>query len=111
MGCVLSSRPEWSYCPRGVPGPTGSTGSTGSIGLTGVTGIRGSLWYTGSGAPGAIAGIQNGDWYLDTSSADVWEVLLGAFSLQGNIAGSSNLDGGKSDTIYGGSNAVNGGTA
>lgn len=39
---------------------------------SGATGARGSLWYTGAGAPGTIAGQQAQDQYLNTSNGDVY---------------------------------------
>lgn len=95
----------------GPAGPVGPTGPTGPVGPTGPTGLRGSQWFSGSGAPGTVAGSQNKDWYLDTSSANVWELLLGVWTLEGNLQGASNLDGGQASSVYGGSNPVNGGGA
>ena len=57
---------------QGATGPTGSAGSTGPTGPTGSAGTRGSNWYTGTGAPGTIAGSAVGDKYLDTASGDVY---------------------------------------
>jgi len=54
----------------GPPGPQGPAGPTGPAG---VTGTRGSLWNTGAGAPGTIAGVLTGDMYLDTVSGDVYQ--------------------------------------
>ena len=51
----------------GPPGPQGPTGPAGA------TGTRGSLWYTGTGAPGTITGVLTGDMYLDTASGDVYQ--------------------------------------
>lgn len=39
---------------------------------TGATGQRGSNWYEGHGAPGAISGSKVGDMYLDLDSGDVY---------------------------------------
>jgi hypothetical protein len=55
-----------------VTGPAGPVGATGAVGPTGDTGVRGSIWTTGSGAPGTIPGQLIGDMYLDEVSGDVW---------------------------------------
>jgi hypothetical protein len=62
--------------PQGATGTTGATGAQGPQGIQGVagaTGTRGSLWDTGSGAPGTIPGVLPGDMYLDTASGDVYQ--------------------------------------
>src|SRR5215472_11303343 len=43
-------------------------------GATGPTGTRGSLWYTGTGAPGTITGSLPGDMYLDTATGDIYQL-------------------------------------
>src|SRR5215468_5039020 len=67
----------WSVmAQQGATGPTGNTGpagSTGATGATGPTGTRGSLWYSGSGAPGTITGEIANDLYLDTASGNVYQ--------------------------------------
>jgi len=57
----------------GAQGATGATGSQGPTGATGAAGVRGSLWYTGSGAPGTIAGAIAQDLYLDTATGNVYQ--------------------------------------
>jgi uncharacterized protein len=47
---------------EGPPGPPGETGPPGE---------RGSLWFTGVGPPTTVAGAQEQDMYLDTSSGDI----------------------------------------
>ena len=59
---------------QGATGPTGPTGPAGSTGSTGATGTRGSLWYSGSGAPGTITGQIVNDMYLDTASGNVYQL-------------------------------------
>lgn len=67
--------------PKGDTGATGAKGDTGAQGIQGVKGdtgaqgvqgVRGTNWYTGVGAPGAIAGSAAGDKYLDTATGDVY---------------------------------------
>lgn len=58
--------------PKGDTGDQGPQGNPGTPGSPGSPGARGSLWYTGTGAPGTIAGAQAGDQYLDTASGNVY---------------------------------------
>lgn len=57
---------------RGPAGPAGQDGQDGAAGDEGPAGPRGSQWYSGAGTPGSIAGSAPGDFYLDTTSGDVW---------------------------------------
>jgi len=56
-------------------------------GPTGATGTRGSVWYSGSGAPGTLAGQLDGDFYYNTANADVYKLVSGTWTLQNNIKG------------------------
>jgi hypothetical protein len=56
--------------PKGAKGDAGDS----VTGDTGATGPRGSKWFTGSGAPGTVAGSVAGDFYLDTDSGDTYEL-------------------------------------
>ena len=67
-----------------VPGPQGIPGIDGTDGTNGNNGVRGSLWYLGSGAPGAISGELAGDMYFDTASANVY-LYSTSWSLQFNL--------------------------
>jgi hypothetical protein len=58
----------------GPAGPQGDPGATGSTGATGATGPRGSKWFTGSGAPSSVPGSAVGDFYLDTTDGNVYEL-------------------------------------
>lgn len=60
--------------PIGNTGPTGPQGIQGNTGPTGATGQRGSKWFDGTGAPTTIAGSLPGDYYLDNSTGDVYEL-------------------------------------
>jgi Collagen triple helix repeat (20 copies) len=79
----------------GAQGPQGNTGATGS---TGATGTRGSLWYEGSGSPGTIAGQLNNDFYLDTATGNVWELISGTWTEVGNIKGATGATGAQGAT-------------
>lgn len=68
---------------QGIQGPKGDQGEQGSAGAkgdrgdkgdTGATGQRGSKWYSGSGAPGTIAGSIAGDMYLDITDGGVYQL-------------------------------------
>jgi hypothetical protein len=57
------------------------------IGGGGGGGGPGSRWYSDAGAPGTISGQANGDHYLDTATGDIYELIAGTWTLQGNIQG------------------------
>jgi hypothetical protein len=85
--------PAGSIGPIGAVGPQGPQGLTGAQGATGATGSRGSIWNTGTGAPSVIGGQANGDLYLDTASGNVYEVMAGTWTLEGNIEGPTGATG------------------
>ena len=62
----------------GPTGATGATGPTGPTGLTGGAGTNGYTWYSGSGTPSSGTGV-NGDYYLKTSTGDVYNKSAGAW--------------------------------
>lgn len=66
--------PQGEQGPEGAAGADGATGATGAKGDPGATGTRGSRWYTGTGAPGTIAGAIVGDMYLDTTDGMVYQL-------------------------------------
>ena len=51
--------------------PRGATGATGDPGTNGTNGAR---WFTGSGAPGVVAGASAGDFYLDVDDGTLYEL-------------------------------------
>lgn len=56
--------------------------------LVGPQGVRGSKFYVGSGAPGAIAGQADGDDYLNAANGDVYTRAAGSWGAPvGNIRG------------------------
>jgi hypothetical protein len=65
-----------------IQGPAGADGGGGS----GTEGVRGSLWYSGLGAPGTITGVLSGDHYLNTSNGDVYKYTT-SWGIVGNIRG------------------------
>lgn len=44
----------------------------GDKGDTGTAGMNGAKWWNGTGAPGSVAGSSPGDYYLDTTSGDLY---------------------------------------
>lgn len=69
--------------PQGVKGDTGNTGAAGAkgdkgdkgdTGDAGTAGVNGTRWFTGSGAPGVVAGSSPGDLYLDTVDGTVYRL-------------------------------------
>lgn len=108
------SRPYQGYLQaleKGVTGPVGPQGAQGIQGVQGVQGVRGTEWFSGVGVPGAFLGQLNGDWYLDLSTSNVWELAGGSWILQGNISPVGNTDGGQAATNFGGISPLSGGTA
>ncbi|MCK1668615.1 DUF2961 domain-containing protein [Bradyrhizobium sp. 153] len=81
----------WSLTGN-IKGPQGDPG--GPEGPAGADGARGSLWYNGSGAPGAIAGQADRDMYLDDASGDVYALASGVWGLVGNLKGPEGAPGG-----------------
>jgi hypothetical protein len=79
----------------GPQGPTGATGATGSTGATGPAGTPGENWFSGTGAPaGTLAGSVVGDWYLDSTTGDVYEKTgASAWTLRANIKGPQGIQG------------------
>jgi hypothetical protein len=90
--------------PQGVKGDTGATGSQGPQGATGAQGPQGvqgptgatgqaEAWWSGAGAPAGATGAV-GDWYLNTSTDDVYEkTAASTWTLRANIKGSAGATG------------------
>lgn len=96
--------------PKGDKGDTGATGSTGAQGPQGNPGVQGpqgiqgpqgpqgptgqaEAWYSGTSNPAAGTGVV-GDWYLNTTSGDVFEKTgSSTWTLQGNIRGPQGIQG------------------
>lgn len=65
----------------------GPAGPIGPIGPIGPVGPRGSVWFDGAGAPTTIIGAEEGDYYLDTTTGDVYLYDGSSWTLEGNIMG------------------------
>ena len=63
----------------------------------GAVGEDGATWLSGSGAPGSSTG-KDGDFYLDTTSYDIYKKTSGAWGKIGNIKGATGAKGDKGDT-------------
>lgn len=50
-----------------------------------IPGPRGSMWFTGSGAPSSLPGQQLGDMYLDNSNDHIWQLLGGGWIDTGTV--------------------------
>lgn len=65
--------------PKGDKGDPGDDGAPGEPGadstVAGPPGARGSKWFSGTGAPSGVTGSAPGDYYLDTASGDVYELV------------------------------------
>lgn len=64
----------------------------GADGNDGNDGADGNMWFDGVGDPGPPAA-NDGDYYLDTSTGDVYQLILGVWTLTGNIQGPEGPEG------------------
>ena len=95
----------------GPQGPQGIQGTQGNQGIQGNPGTDGNVWRNGNGAPSNGLGV-NDDYYLDDVTSDYYKKVSGAYVLQGNLnSRNTNLDGGRADTIFGGTEPVDGGNS
>ena len=81
--------PEGPVGPEGPIGDTGPQGIQGVQGPQGIQGLPGEVWFAGVGVPvGSLAGSIVGDWYLDTSTGNVYEKTgASTWTLVTNIKG------------------------
>lgn len=82
------------YGPKSGTWPAGVSmvGPAGSTGATGAAGAPGSVWHNGAGAPSNLLG-NNGDYYLDDTTDDVYYKSGGSYSIITNIKGSAGATG------------------
>jgi hypothetical protein len=78
--------------PAGPAGATGATGPAGATGATGPAGANGAAWLSGSGAPDSGLG-NDGDYYLDTATSDVYNKSSGTWTFATNIKGETGESG------------------
>lgn len=113
-GMVFSCTAEGLTGPEGPTGPTGAAGANGAPGAIGASGKDGSTMYSGNGAP-AIALGNNGDYYLDKSTGNLYGPKLAAgwgtpFLLMGapGLNGTNGTDGAQGLAGTNGTNGTNG---
>lgn len=75
-----------SQGPQGIQGPQGNTGATGATGSAGSNGTNGATWRQGSSVPSNGTGVD-GDFYLRTTTGDVYQRSAGTYSIIANITG------------------------
>lgn len=102
--------------PQGDVGPVGPTGPQGIQGIQGPQGIQGlpgENWYSGAGVPPSnIPGSLVGDWYLNTTTGDVYEqTAVGTWTLRANIKGPQGIQGIQGPTGPTGATGPSGATA
>lgn len=77
---------------QGAQGPQGVKGDTGNTGPQGATG-QAEAWWSGAGVPPTATGAI-GDWYLNTSTSDVYEKTASStWTLRCNIKGAQGIQG------------------
>lgn len=91
--------------PQGPKGETGATGAqgpkgdTGPQGTAGTKGADGATWLSGSAAPTTQG--KTGDFYINTTTFDVYSKASGSWVKTGNIKGATGpqgAQGAKGDT-------------
>ena len=84
--------PKGDKGDKGATGATGAKGDKGATGATDAKGADGATWLTGTAAPSASQG-KDGDFFLNTSSFDIYKRASGAWSKTGNIKGATGATG------------------
>lgn len=82
-------------------------GATGAEGPEGPAGKNGAKWWAAAGVPGAGLGVT-GDFYLDTTTDDVYEKKEGGWSLVANFQGEKGEKGATGTAGTNGTNGTNG---
>ena len=77
---------------RGLPGEPGEDGAPGEDGEPGEDGAPGASWSTGDGEPEPSDG-REGDFYLDTSSLELYAKTASGWQLVGSIQGERGEEG------------------
>ena len=89
--CVTAgnaSTAKWAY----VGSIKGATGAAGAKGADGDDGADGATWLFGTATPTTSNG-KDGDFYLNTSTWDVYSRVSGAWTKKGNIKGATGATG------------------
>ncbi|MBQ9786038.1 MAG: collagen-like protein, partial [Clostridia bacterium] len=82
---------------QGVQGETGATGEQGATGSTGVAGKDGATWLHGATTPDNANG-NNGDFYLDTATCNIYVKSSNVWELLCNIKGADGASGDSGST-------------
>jgi hypothetical protein len=98
---VLSNHPEL----KGDTGEKGDKGDTGDTGATGVKGLDGATWYSGNGVVAINSIGKNGDFYLDTSTGNIFKKVDGVYEVELNVT--SDLSGEAIKALYEGNPDTN----
>ena len=101
---ALASHTSGGSGPPGPAGPPGMDGEDGDDGMDGADGAPGSVWFEGTGPPGAGLGID-GDFYLDDANGDVYQKIGGTWTLVANIKGPAGADGADGEGVPAGGTA------
>lgn len=80
-------------------------GPAGTDGTNGTNGVDGNQWTSSASAP---SGGNNGDFHLDTTTADIYKKSGGVWSVVVNIAGTNGADGIDGTNGTNGTNGVDG---
>lgn len=92
--------------PRGGDGANGKDGSNGKDGAPGAKGADGATWLFGTAAPTTQG--KTGDFYINTTTYDVYSKATGAWVKTGNIKGATGPTGPPGTNGKDGTNGTNG---
>lgn len=92
QGPAGAQGPQGGAGATGPAGATGATGANGATGAGGTNGTNGATWRSGAAAPSNATG-ADGDFYLNTTSGDVYKRVSGAYNITGNIRGPQGVAG------------------
>jgi hypothetical protein len=81
---------------KGATGATGTPGKDGTNGTPGTDGKDGATWLFGTGAPNSQG--KTGDFYLETSTFDIYSKATGSWVKSGNIKGTKGDKGDRGET-------------
>jgi len=70
----------------------GPPGTPGAVGAAGQNGANGATWRDGAGVPSNSLGLD-GDYYLNTTTGDVYKKASGSYSVVGNLRGPTGATG------------------
>ena len=92
---------------KSIVGPQGPQGDPGPQGPPGADGADGAEWFSGSGAPAGALG-DDGDFYLDDTTGDLYAKSGGTWSVVDNLTGPQGPQGLQGDPGPAGADGVDG---